>query len=366
MSESSSPPMNSISVCPWNPQWGSDFARVRTELDRLLNGLYARIEHVGSTSVKGLWAKPILDIDIIVTDDAALQETIARLASIGFSHRGNLGIEGREAFSPPSEYFVAIHLYAGLEGTPALVNHLAVRDALRSSEALRERYSSLKRDLAASCDGDIDLYVRQKTDFIMDVLKHHANLSSASLLAIDLANRENVALRPARPGDEYACSHVHIQCWREAYEGIVASEFLDELPARYLQRVQRWKAILANQGQERNRVLVAVHGEEVVGFASAGSSRDEQFANVGELWSLYLLRAFNNKKIGYLLLCQTMKFLRTQGHTSAFCWVLEDNPTRAFYERTGARYLGSSKRISIGSKEYNELALHWDCLDGFE
>lgn len=116
---------------------------------------------------------------------------------------------------------------------------------------------------------------------------------------------------------------------------------------------------------EDRKTFVAERDGNIVGFVSVGSDRDAAFEGFGELWSLYLLRACQQKQIGYLLLCEGMKFLRERGYQSAYEWVLADNPTMSFYRRSGAVDSGKRKVIEIGGKFYKEHALLWNRLDQF-
>jgi GrpB-like predicted nucleotidyltransferase (UPF0157 family) len=105
-----------------------------------------RIEHVGSTSVPGLAAKPIIDMTVVVGGrDVPL--TIKRLATLGYRHRGNLGIEDREAFDGRPD-LPRHNLYVCPEGTIGVVNQLAVRDYLRAQSDAARHYGNLKRRLA--------------------------------------------------------------------------------------------------------------------------------------------------------------------------------------------------------------------------
>ena len=72
-----------VIVLPYDPRWKQDFEAIRRELQAALGGCAMAIEHVGSTSVEGLAAKPVIDIDVVVENKAALGEAIERLAEIG-------------------------------------------------------------------------------------------------------------------------------------------------------------------------------------------------------------------------------------------------------------------------------------------
>ena len=85
--------MNKVEVVPYNPKWKAEFEKASNFYYELLKNLNVRIEYVGSTSVEGLWAKPILDIDIVVPDSEVCLATIEKLQSVGYKHVGNYGIE---------------------------------------------------------------------------------------------------------------------------------------------------------------------------------------------------------------------------------------------------------------------------------
>ncbi len=144
------------------------------------------VEHVGSTAVPGLAAKPIIDMDVVVASSDKLPEAIERLASLGYVHRGNLGIDGREAFDSPRG-LPAHHLYVCLRESAALANHLALRDFLRHDSVAVAEYGRIKRQLAERFPNDIDGYVAGKTDFILTVLRG-AGFPETVLRAIRDAN----------------------------------------------------------------------------------------------------------------------------------------------------------------------------------
>ena len=104
--------MKMVIVQPYNKEWKSDFEAIRSELDIALGDLAMRIEHVGSTSVEGLSAKPVIDIDVVIRDRTVLPEVVIALQKAGYNHEGNLGIPGREAFKyEGKEHLRKHHLY---------------------------------------------------------------------------------------------------------------------------------------------------------------------------------------------------------------------------------------------------------------
>lgn len=158
-----------VEVVPYSPSWPVRFERVARDLRRVLGALAsARVEHVGSTSVPGLAAKPILDIDVIV-DGQEMAEAVAAMGTAGYIHRGDLGVADREAFRAPDES-PRRNVYVCREGTLNVRNHLAVRDILRKRRDLRDEYAAVKLGLAAEPDMDIEAYVAGKSAVLQKVL----------------------------------------------------------------------------------------------------------------------------------------------------------------------------------------------------
>ena len=93
----------------YDPQWPILFEQLRAKFSELLGNMVSAIEHVGSTSVPELAAKPIIDLDVLLASAVYFPETIRRLATLGYEHEGDLGIAGREAFRTPPSLF-AHHL----------------------------------------------------------------------------------------------------------------------------------------------------------------------------------------------------------------------------------------------------------------
>jgi GrpB-like predicted nucleotidyltransferase (UPF0157 family) len=183
--------VSTVEVVDWTPRWGGQFEEVARVLREALVGLdRAAVEHVGSTSVPGLAAKPILDIDVIV-DASDVVGAVAALESVGYVHRGDLGVAGREAFFAPGE--PRRHVYVCTAGTTNVRNHLAVRDVLRSRDDLRDAYASVKRALAAAPGIDIDTYVAGKSAVLQQVLEVSGEFTDEELAAIHRLNEPGPA-----------------------------------------------------------------------------------------------------------------------------------------------------------------------------
>ena len=125
-------PPEANAVVAYDPVWAEVFQSLRERLVVLLAGLDVGIEHVGSTAVPGLAAKPIVDIDAVVPSQEEIPDVVRRLASGGYVHRGDLGIAGREAFDVPSDSPYH-HLYVVATGTKPYFDHVLLRDYLRAT-----------------------------------------------------------------------------------------------------------------------------------------------------------------------------------------------------------------------------------------
>jgi GrpB-like predicted nucleotidyltransferase (UPF0157 family) len=154
-----------VELSDYDPGWPAAFALLRDRVHGALGPLALRIEHVGSTAVPGLAAKPIIDLDVVIANMAVLPRVIAGLAALGYQHEGDLGLRGREAFASP-EGTPAHHLYVCPAGSPELARHLAFRDYLRGDRGQARAYADLKRGLARQFGADREAYTRGKTAFI--------------------------------------------------------------------------------------------------------------------------------------------------------------------------------------------------------
>ena len=156
-----------VIVLPYDPRWKQDFEAIRQELQAALGDCAMAIEHVGSTSVEGLSAKPVIDIDVVIESELVLGEVIESLAEIGYTHEGNLGIEGREAFKYTGKpHLRKHHLYVCPQDSPELRRHIAFREYLRSHPSEARRYGEIKEEGAKRYPEDIDGYIAHKSPCI--------------------------------------------------------------------------------------------------------------------------------------------------------------------------------------------------------
>ncbi|HSU02814.1 MAG TPA: GrpB family protein [Nocardioides sp.] len=179
--------MSRVEVVDWTPRWAEQFDEVATVLRNALAGVAsAQVEHVGSTSVPGLAAKPVLDIDVIV-DPADVTAAVTALEGVGYVHRGDLGVAGRQAFHAPDSS-PRRHVYVCEAGTVHVRNHLAVREVLRGRDDLRQAYSAVKVALAADPGMDIDTYIAGKSEVVQQVLAASGEFTDHELRAIRRLN----------------------------------------------------------------------------------------------------------------------------------------------------------------------------------
>ncbi|MCH5720076.1 GrpB family protein [Niabella hibiscisoli] len=181
---------------PYNPDWPVKFEQISQLLQTELEGVPIDIQHVGSTSIPGMLAKPILDIDIIIANKSSLDDIIDKLERIGYHYRGEQGINGRFAFRQTSAYtpvseedhkWMEHHLYVCYSDSLALKNHLLFRNKLREESRLFNAYYALKKSLALQTGITRETYNTGKTDFIISVLAT-AGLTEQELSKIKSVN----------------------------------------------------------------------------------------------------------------------------------------------------------------------------------
>lgn len=159
-----------LRIVPYDPSWPARFGAERASLLALFGEGAAEVHHIGSTSVPGLSAKPVLDILVEVPSLPWIDGLAASLESRGYDSRGEYGIPGRRYFSRPSGVGPKVHLHAFVRGDPHVARHLLFRDFLRCHARFAAQYGDLKTALALEHAHDRDAYQRAKADFIEGML----------------------------------------------------------------------------------------------------------------------------------------------------------------------------------------------------
>ena len=152
-------------IQPYQPIWANQFDTIQKILTESLEGCILRIEHVGSTSVVGLAAKAIIDMDIVYDSPEDFKVINERLAQLGYYHNGDQGVPQREAFKRkkngvphPILDTIPHHLYACPKDSPELKRHLKFRDFLRQNKSARLEYTALKQEIARQTNQDKAAY----------------------------------------------------------------------------------------------------------------------------------------------------------------------------------------------------------------
>ena len=161
-----------VTVLPYDGAWKKAFEAIKQELEQALGDLILGVEHVGSTSVEGLSAKPCIDIDVIMPDYSVFDTVVERLAAIGYIHEGNLGIPDREAFKYfDKPHLMKHHLYVCPQSSEELHRHITFRDFLRANPDAAKKYSSVKETAARLYPDDIDQYIAYKSPCIEELYR---------------------------------------------------------------------------------------------------------------------------------------------------------------------------------------------------
>ena len=161
-----------VIVLPYDAAWASAFENIKQELEAALGGLCLGIEHVGSTAVEGLSAKPCIDIDVVIRDYTVFDEAVRALADIGYIHEGDLGIPDREAFCYSGKaHLLAHHLYVCPRNSRELRRHITFRDFLRSHPEAVRLYSQVKERAAQLYPEDIGGYMAYKSSCIEELYR---------------------------------------------------------------------------------------------------------------------------------------------------------------------------------------------------
>lgn len=159
---------NAVRLADYNPEWAGLFEAEKAVLSGILGSALRDIQHVGSTSVPGLRAKPVIDIAAALDSLEAAPRLIPALEAAGYEYHPEIEI--------PGEHFLrkttgAYHLHLLEEGSPHWTHFLRFRDCLRASSDLARQYAELKAQLAARFSHDRASYTSGKAAFIEQTLK---------------------------------------------------------------------------------------------------------------------------------------------------------------------------------------------------
>ncbi|PKF44460.1 hypothetical protein CW664_10850 [Macrococcoides caseolyticum] len=157
--------MRKLEIAPYNPAWTNMFKNEAQALTEVLSAEIIGINHIGSTSVPNLYAKPIIDILITVKDISKLDNYNNMLAEMGYEAMGENGISGRRYFQKGRDDRTH-HLHVYEKGNQHVHRHLAFKDYLINHPNEVEDYGQLKLKLTNDNNTTIDEYIRGKNDFV--------------------------------------------------------------------------------------------------------------------------------------------------------------------------------------------------------
>lgn len=159
---------NEVRLVEHQPEWSTMFIRERERIAAALDGGFVDIQHVGSTAIPGIAAKPIIDIAVAVDDIRKVGECVAPLESLGYIYRGELGLPDRHFFILGEPRIVNLHLTQ--LHFREWRRQIAFRDYLRANAAAAAGYDALKKQLAERFPLERERYTEEKSAFILNIL----------------------------------------------------------------------------------------------------------------------------------------------------------------------------------------------------
>jgi GrpB-like predicted nucleotidyltransferase (UPF0157 family) len=161
--------LNEVILSSYCAHWPILFEQEKAQLFSILKTLALTIEHVGSTSVPGLSAKPIIDILLVTSSLKALEAAVPELTKIGYESRKE-ALNDRHYFYKKNGSVHLVHLHCLEKGAIPVEEMLAFRDYLKAFPKEKERYERLKQHLAEQYAGDRRAYTKAKAPFIQEMI----------------------------------------------------------------------------------------------------------------------------------------------------------------------------------------------------
>lgn len=160
--------MRKIEVTVFNKEWAVLFEEEAEKIKYIFGENLISIDHIGSTSVAGLKAKPIIDIMPVVKNIYLVDQNNEEMQKLGYEPMGEFGIAGRRYFRKGQEKRTH-HVHIFQEGSPDIKRHIAFRDYLRAHPNLRDRYGALKSKLAEQFPFDKESYINGKDALVKEI-----------------------------------------------------------------------------------------------------------------------------------------------------------------------------------------------------
>ena len=163
--------MRNIRVVEYDPAWVEAYQVEAARLSAIFGEMLLSIHHIGSTSVPGLPAKPVIDIMPVVRDINDLEPFYPALIALGYEPLGENGIPGRRYFIKGGEDHRSHNVHTYQPDHPEVTTHLNFRNYLRSHPEVAHEYAVLKAELARQFPNDIESYIEGKAAFIRDIIQ---------------------------------------------------------------------------------------------------------------------------------------------------------------------------------------------------
>ncbi len=157
-----------VEVCSYNEKWPQKFREEAEKLHLIFGNEVVDIHHIGSTSVPGLKAKPIIDIMPVVKDINNVDNYTKAMQEIGYAPKGENGIPGRRYFQKGGDNR-SHHVHIYQVGSNEIIRHLAFRDYLKTHRVEMRNYGEVKEKLAKQFPYDIESYITGKDDLVKEL-----------------------------------------------------------------------------------------------------------------------------------------------------------------------------------------------------
>ncbi|SEJ70780.1 GrpB domain, predicted nucleotidyltransferase, UPF0157 family [Bhargavaea ginsengi] len=161
--------MRNLEMVAYRREWATEFKETARKLKKILGENLTDIHHIGSTSIPGMAAKPVIDILVEVRDIGELETFNHQMELEGFVARGEHGVPGRRYFVRAEGNVHTHHVHMFANGSDQVKRHLAFRDYLRKHPVEAERYRSLKMRIAEEGVKDVKLYQERKAPLIREL-----------------------------------------------------------------------------------------------------------------------------------------------------------------------------------------------------
>jgi GrpB-like predicted nucleotidyltransferase (UPF0157 family)/uncharacterized protein YciI len=163
------PEREEIELLPYTPQWKEVFSREAEVLRRILGSNVDAVHHIGSTSIPGIVAKPIVDILCVVKDIEAVDQVNREMEASGYEVKGEYGIAGRRFFVKRNKGKRIFNVHMFQKGHQDIDRHLIFREYLKAHPEEAAQYSDLKKQLVKNSSTDIEKYCWGKDEFVKDL-----------------------------------------------------------------------------------------------------------------------------------------------------------------------------------------------------